>query len=338
MNSILSSFLFQTQGFNWVDILVVIVILFYILEGYAIGFLTALVDLISFILAFFAGLTFYGVFANLLVKFLSMPQGFAKAAGFFIAAFMVEILVTIYLKKIVNSSFQAEVIDKNPIYKKINLWLGIIPSVFSGIILTTFILTLVATLPFSIFLKRSVLNSQIGSRLVNSTGGLSKNINNIFKGAANDSLAFLTVEPTGNESVKLNFKLNKFSIDKGSEAKMLEMVNKVRKGNMTDALVLNNQLTDVARKHCEDMFKRGYFSHYSPDNISPFDRMAQADISFDFAGENLAFAPNVDLAMDGLMKSPGHKANIMSTNFARIGIGIIDGGIYGEMFCQEFAD
>jgi len=312
--------------------------LFYILEGYAIGFLTALVDLMSFILAFFAGLTFYSVFGNLLVKFLFMPQGFAKAAGFFITAFIVEILATIYLKKIVNSTFQAEVIDKKPIYKKINLWLGIIPSIFSGIILITFILTLVATLPFSIFLKRSVLNSQVGSRLVNSTGGLSKDINNIFKGAANDSLAFLTVEPTGNESVKLNFKLNKFSIDKGSEAKMLEMVNKVRKGNMTDALVLNNQLTDVARKHCEDMFKRGYFSHYSPDNISPFDRMAQADISFDFAGENLAFAPNVDLAMDGLMKSPGHKANIMSTNFARIGIGIIDGGIYGEMFCQEFAD
>jgi len=338
MNNILSSFLFQTQGFNWIDILILIVILFYILEGYAIGFLTALVDLISFILVFFAGLTFYSVFGNLLVKFLSMPQGFAKAAGFFITAFIVEILVTIYLKKIVNSSFQAEVIDKNPIYKKINLWLGIIPSVFSGIILTTFILTLVATLPFSIFLKRAVLDSQIGSRLVNSTGGLSKNINNIFKGAANDSLAFLTVEPTGNESVKLNFKLNKFSIDKSSEAKMLKMVNKVRKDNMTDTLVLNNQLTDVARKHCEDMFKRGYFSHYTPDNISPFDRMAQADILFDFAGENLAFAPNVDLAMDGFMKSPGHKANIMSTNFARIGIGVIDGGIYGEMFCQEFAD
>ncbi|PIY94953.1 MAG: hypothetical protein CO135_03960 [Candidatus Levybacteria bacterium CG_4_9_14_3_um_filter_35_16] len=338
MNSILSSFFFQMQGFNWVDILIIVVILFYILEGYALGFLTALADLISFILAFFAGLTFYGVFGNLLVKFLSIPQGFAKAVGFFIAAFIVEILATIFLKKIVNSSFQADVIDKNPVYKRINLWLGIIPSVFSGIILSTFILTLIATLPFSIFLKKSVLNSQIGSRLVNSTGGLSKDINNIFKGVANDGLAFLTVEPTGNESVKLNFKLNNFTVDNISEEKMFEMVNKARKSNMTDTLVLDDKLTDIARKHCKDMFRRGYFSHYTPDNVSPFDRIAQADVLFDFAGENLAFAPNVDLAMDGLMKSPGHKANIMSNNFARVGIGIIDGGIYGEMFCQEFAD
>jgi uncharacterized protein YkwD len=338
MNNIFPSFLLQLQGFNWIDILIIIVILFYTLEGYAIGFLTAFVDLISFVLAFFAGLTFYGLFGNLLVQYLSVPQGFAKAAGFFIAAFIVEVLASIYLKKITKSDFQAEVLDKNPTYKRINLWLGIIPSVFSGIILATFILTLIATLPFSIFLQKAVLNSQIGSKMVNNTGGLSKDINNIFKGAANDSLAFLTIEPTGNESVKLNFKLSKTSVDKKSENRMLEMVNSARRQNMGSELSLNAQLTDLARKHCIDMFKRGYFSHNTPDNVSPFDRMEQADIVFEYAGENLAFAPNVDIAMDGLMKSLGHKANILSPNFGRIGIGVIDGGIYGEMFCQEFAD
>jgi uncharacterized protein YkwD len=38
------------------------------------------------------------------------------------------------------------------------------------------------------------------------------------------------------------------------------------------------------------------------------------------------------------MNSPGHRANILSANFGRIGIGVIDGGIYGEIFCQEFKD
>jgi uncharacterized protein YkwD len=338
MEGFLSSFTLLLVSLNWVDYLFLIILLFYAVEGYSIGALLALVDLASFILSFLAGLLFYGAIGGMLAKYLSIPQGFAKAAGFFIVAFIAELVFAFYIKKLAVGSFQKDVVDTNPVYKKINLWLGTIPSILSGTILATFILTLVVILPFSMFIKKGVLDSEIGSRLVNSTGGLSKTLNNIFKGAANDSIAFLTVEPTGKESVKLNFKLDNFSIDYKSENKMLEMVNLARRRNMEGELVLSKQLREVARKHCEDMFKRGYFSHNTPDNVSPFDRIEQAGIVFEYAGENLAFAPNVDIAMDGLMKSPGHKANLLSQNFGRIGVGVIDGGIYGEMFCQEFAD
>ena len=86
------------------------------------------------------------------------------------------------------------------------------------------------------------------------------------------------------------------------------------------------------------MFKRGYFSHSTPEGASPFDRMVQNDINFNYAGENLALASSVDLAMKGLMQSEGHRANILSLNFHRAGIGVIDGGVYGDMFCLEFTD
>ena len=86
------------------------------------------------------------------------------------------------------------------------------------------------------------------------------------------------------------------------------------------------------------MFARGYFSHYTPEGLTPFDRMAQGDAYFTYAGENLALAPNVTIAMQGLMQSLGHRANILSANFGKIGVGVIDGGIYGQMFCQEFTD
>jgi uncharacterized protein YkwD len=119
---------------------------------------------------------------------------------------------------------------------------------------------------------------------------------------------------------------------------MFEMVNSERTSRDINALVFDNSLTGVARAHCRDMLERGYFSHYTPENLSPFDRMDKADISYSFAGENLAFAPDVTLAMGGLMQSPGHKENILSQNFGRIGIGVIDAGVYGEMFCQEFSD
>ena len=66
--------------------------------------------------------------------------------------------------------------------------------------------------------------------------------------------------------------------------------------------------------------------------------MDKAGIHFQAAGENLALAPNINLAHQGLMNSPGHRANILSPDFKKVGIGVIDGGIYGEMFVQEFSN
>ena len=66
--------------------------------------------------------------------------------------------------------------------------------------------------------------------------------------------------------------------------------------------------------------------------------MEKAGISYQAAGENLAYAPNVDVAHTGLMNSEGHRANILSADFGKVGIGVIDGGVYGKMFVQEFTD
>ena len=84
--------------------------------------------------------------------------------------------------------------------------------------------------------------------------------------------------------------------------------------------------------------KRNYFSHYTPEGKSPFDRMDEAGIKYKAAGENLAYAPSVEVAHQGLIDSPGHRANILRPEFGHLGVGVIDGGINGKMFCQEFTD
>jgi uncharacterized protein YkwD len=45
-----------------------------------------------------------------------------------------------------------------------------------------------------------------------------------------------------------------------------------------------------------DMLARGYFSHYSPEGKSAFDRLRGEKIPFLVVGENLAFAPTVKIA------------------------------------------
>ena len=74
----------------------------------------------------------------------------------------------------------------------------------------------------------------------------------------------------------------------------------------------------------------------NPDGLDPFERMDRAGIDYTFAGENLAFAPTLEIAHSGLMNSPGHKANILKPEFNRLGVGCIDAGIRGRMFSQEF--
>jgi uncharacterized protein YkwD len=64
--------------------------------------------------------------------------------------------------------------------------------------------------------------------------------------------------------------------------------------------------------------------------------MKAHNINYIAAGENLALAQTVEIAHMGLMNSPGHRANILNPKFGRIGIGIMDGGIYGIMVTQNF--
>ena len=326
-------------GLNWIDILILVVLIFYSIQGYLMGFLAALIDLASFALSFVLGVFFYSFIAGLLVKFLSIPQGFANAIGFFAVAVVFEIIFS-FLIRFFISGLPILHLDakKHQFLQIVNQILGIIPGFLSGLLLSAFIASLIITLPFSLFLKHSVSNSKIGSVLVNNTQGFARDWQMVFGGAVNDTLSFLTVEPKSNELVSLNFKTDKVSVDDTAEQSMFADVNKERASREISTLALSDSLTKLARAHCVDMFKRGYFSHYTPEGLSPFDRMTEADIIFNNAGENLALAPNENLAMSGLMQSPGHKANILSTNYHQIGVGVIDGGIYGEMFCQEFTD
>lgn len=325
--------------FNWMDILILLILLFYAIEGYSQGFLIAFIDLVAFSLSFILGITFYSFIAAFLVKTFSLSQGFANAIGFFIAAAFFEIILSFLLKSLITSvPLFAKEGPKEKNLKQINKIFGIIPGAVSGIILASFILSLIIALPFSVFLKNSVSSSRIGNTLVANTQGFAKNWKDIFGGAVNETLSFLTIEPKSDESLNLNFKTSNVKVDKKAEQEMLSAVNKERALVELSPVVFSENLAEVGRDHCKDMFKRGYFSHYTLEGLSPFDRMLGASISFNYAGENLALSPNVELAMRGLMQSPGHKANILSENFNKLGVGVIDGGVYGQMYCQEFTD
>lgn len=336
INEILSAFSVQKLGLNYIDFLIIVVLFFYIYEGIALGFVGAFFDFLGFVLSFALGIKFYGFFGKFIYSLFSIPLGFSNAIGFFLAAVIFEMFFNLLSRFILKRL--SGLLKQDSAIEKINKPLGFIPGIFSALVLSSFFLTLVMALPVSPFLKNSVKESKIGSFFVSKTAGFEKNLNNIFGDALNESLIFFTISPQSNDFVSLKFKTTNFKEDPVAEQKMFEMVNKERTSRGFEAIIFDNKIRDVAREHSKDMFTRGYFSHYTPEKYSPFDRMGEADITYSFAGENLALAPSVDLAMQGLMNSPGHKANILSPNFKKIGIGVMDGGIYGEMFTQNFTD
>jgi uncharacterized protein YkwD len=122
------------------------------------------------------------------------------------------------------------------------------------------------------------------------------------------------------------------------EQYMLNLVNKERRANGLNALEIDPKLQMMARRYSQEMIDNNFFSHTSPVTGELLDRVTAAgvDDGWLLAGENLAGAPTVESAFQGLMNSPTHKDNILEPKYTRVGIGVIDGGPYGKMFSQEF--
>lgn len=346
-----SHFLLQyvgMTGINWVDIVLIAIFFFYAFEGFEVGFAAASLDLLSFVFSFLIALKLYSFGGQLLVDTFGIAPGIANALSFFAIAFISELFLgfssrkffKIAMRKIQSyiTSEQRKTSVKLAVVETANKVLGIVPGILSAGILLAFLLTLIIALPFSPALKQAVLNSSVGTMLLAQTQGIENKLSGVFGEAIHESLTFLTIAPKSHESVPLRFQTKEFHVDEEAEGVMLALVNKERENEGLPHVTMNEQLQVVAREHAKDMLQRGYFSHYSPEGLSPFDRLAASNVFYTAAGENLAFAPSTVLAMQGLMQSPGHRANILSENFQQVGIGVLDAGIYGKMFVQEFSD
>lgn len=113
------------------------------------------------------------------------------------------------------------------------------------------------------------------------------------------------------------------------EIRVAELVNEIREKNGLNKLILNSELSDVARLKSQDMKDNNYFSHTSPTYGSPYDMMTKFGIKYTFAGENLARGQKTpEQVVNAWMNSPGHRKNILSARYTQIGVGYVADGNY----------
>ena len=123
-------------------------------------------------------------------------------------------------------------------------------------------------------------------------------------------------------------------------------VNSSRQQAQVGPVVLDPVLSDVARKHSEEMLQGGYFGHNSPNDTCRTlrDRLRRQYRFCLSSAENLykceGYDRNelADSAMSAWLESPVHHKNLVNRRFNRLGIGVAQRGdmcIFTQVFSYE---
>lgn len=106
------------------------------------------------------------------------------------------------------------------------------------------------------------------------------------------------------------------------ERQVVELVNAERSKNGLAPLTLDNSVSKVARVKSQDMATNNYFSHTSPTYGGAGQMLTQFGVKWSAYGENIASGQKTpQQVVDAWMNSSGHRANILSSNFTKIGVG-----------------
>ena len=111
-----------------------------------------------------------------------------------------------------------------------------------------------------------------------------------------------------------------------AEQQLFDLVNHERENAGLLKLQWDNHLAEAARAHSALMAENQDLSHQFAGEPPLQQRARATGARFDAWGENVAAAPAVEVVHKGLMKSPGHRANILNSLYNSVGIAIVERG------------
>ena len=107
------------------------------------------------------------------------------------------------------------------------------------------------------------------------------------------------------------------------ELEMVKLVNEARAEAGVGELIYSEELSEFARMHSSDMAQNHYFSHTSPTYGTYERRLITSGINYISSGENLARFSCIEDAQKALLRSFGHKKNMLADKYTHVGIGIV---------------
>jgi uncharacterized protein YkwD len=305
------------------------------------GFVPYTTELIAFSAGLVAAFACFGPVGQFIHAHLGVNQGVAGFGSFLLVLVVVHAAVQAPVGRI--ATWMGPGVNSLP-----PLWHAVvsgIPALGVAALLATLLLAAAIVMPVSASMRPEISSSLLGSRIISGTGFVQAPVQRLLAPPTTPGPGhILESDPPSNPGedafLKLQFPADlSIQPDPAGEDAMLVLVNHARQQVGLSPLQRDTLLQQAARDHSADMYKRHYFSHNTPDGKTPYDRLHDLRFHYVTAGENLAFATDVNQAFSLLMNSPDHKANMLNPDFRCVGIGAYKGlNGYEEMFTQDFAD
>lgn len=117
------------------------------------------------------------------------------------------------------------------------------------------------------------------------------------------------------------------------EDEVIRLVNIERANYGLSPLSKDNGAVSVAHIRAKEIVQ--YFSHTRPDGTSCFTAAKEQGVAYRSAGENIAYGyPSPKQVVSGWMNSEGHRKNILSSSYTKIGVGCYSSG--GTLYWSQF--
>lgn len=319
-----------------VDLVALVLLGLLLVRGWARGFVREAMDLIGLLVGIVLAFRLAPGVGSVVAALTGLSAGTARVVGGAVILFGVGIAAAI-ITRMVERRFRL------PGLNLVNRAGGAGLAAMWGVFLATLLLTLGVVLPMPPAVADHLESSAI-TRTLTDPDGLAQDM---FTGLAGDRMlaALLELrELLGTRQViigpddRIEFPAadrSDLAVAPERAREVFDLLNRSRIDSGLDPLAWSDALADVGVAHATEMYLEGYFAHDSPTTGDVGDRLATARIRFSIAGENLALAVTPHEVHDGLMGSPGHRANMLAPGYRRVGIGVVAGPL-GLMTVQVF--
>ncbi len=316
----------------WPNLLALLVLGYLLRAAWHRGLIASVLDLVGFGASLGVATIAYVPLANELSSALQMSRGVAKSLAFMAIWWTAGYVFAWLVRLVVRRLPQAVALSR---WNRLS---GLATGVLEFVVIMSFAFSLLAALPLPEYVSADIDAGLLSGPLSRQAASIERLVSRLYGGAFQETLSFLTTD-NYSDRLDLGFKTAEMTVVPEAEQRMLELVNAERVKNGLPAYVWDGKLSELARLHSADMLVRGYFSHATPDGQTALQRAAAMDdLRYRALGENIAYAKDLTAAHAGLLASPGHRANILSSVFSRVGIGIEAVPGRGLMVTQEFAD
>lgn len=110
------------------------------------------------------------------------------------------------------------------------------------------------------------------------------------------------------------------------EQRVHRLINEQRERTKLSPLTWHAQVAYAARDHSKNMAERNFFGHRDPRLGDVDQRLNRFRIAWRTCGENIfalqGYSNPAQVAVQGWMGSPGHRANILEKEFTHAGVGV----------------